>query len=79
MGIMELGVAIKSLKIKNCEGHDQIPQRILVDAFDALQHNLVFLFEQIYEQKKIHEHWLIAKIILIFKKSNPKTLKITGH
>jgi hypothetical protein len=42
---------IKSIKIKNNEGFDRIPQRILVDGSPNLLPPLVILFEQIYLQK----------------------------
>ena len=28
--------AVKSIKIKNCEGYDRIPQRVLIDGIDYL-------------------------------------------
>ena len=39
---------VKTLKIKNCEGYDRIPQRILVDGISELIHPLTELFELIY-------------------------------
>jgi hypothetical protein len=71
----EITKAIKTLKAKNCEGHDRIPQRILVDGFDALDQSLCHLFNQIYEQKTIPEQWLISKVIPIFKKGDPKNVE----
>jgi hypothetical protein len=43
--------AVKSLKTKNCEGHDNIPQRILVDGIEVLRYPLSILFNKIYNQK----------------------------
>ena len=71
----EITKAIKTLKAKNCEGHDRIPQRILVDGFDALDQSLCHLFNQIYEQKTIPEQWLISKVIPIFKKGDQKNVE----
>ena len=59
---------IKSIKIKNCEGFDRIPQRILVDGANILINPLSKLFEKIYFQKQIPEQWLIAKVTPIHKK-----------
>ena len=64
--------AVKFLKIKNCEGHDRIPQRILIDGIKYLITPLSVIFNKIYKTKEIPEQCLIAKI-------NPKTLKITGQ
>ena len=39
---------IKMLKIKNCEGCDRIPQRVLIDGIDLLIDPLTKLFSMIY-------------------------------
>ena len=59
---------MSSIKVKNSEGFDRIPQRILVDGANELKLPLSILFAKIYDQKKIPEQWLIAKIIPIHKK-----------
>ena len=41
---------IMSLKMKNTEGYDRIPQRILVDGVDLLLESFVGLFSRIYNQ-----------------------------
>ena len=64
--------SLRSIKIKNCEGFDRIPQRILVDGADELISPLSKLFSKIYYQNNIPDQWLIAKIIPIHKKV-PKT------
>ena len=38
---------IKMLKIKNCEGYDRIPQRVLIDGIDLLIDPLTKLFSMI--------------------------------
>ena len=59
---------LKSIKTKNCEGYDRIPQRILTDGAECLILPLTGLFERIYNQKAIPEQWSISKIIPIHKK-----------
>ena len=64
--------ALNSIKIKNCEGYDRIPQRILIEGSEILLPPIAKLFELIYEQKSIPQQWSISKIIPIHKKG-PKT------
>ena len=59
---------MKNLKIKNCEGFDRIPLRILNEGAERLVHPLADLFKLIYEQKSIPEQWKTAKIIPLLKK-----------
>ena len=61
---------LKSLKIKNCEGYDRIPQRILKDGADHLIAPLTGLFNLIYYTNKLPEQWLIAKVFPIHKKGS---------
>ena len=44
-------LAVRSLKVKNCEGHDKIPQRILTDGIDLLQYPSSILLNKMYSQK----------------------------
>ena len=60
--------AIRSIKLKNSEGHDRMPQRILIDAQEILLNPLTILFNKIYHQKSIPEQWLMAKITPVHKK-----------
>ena len=62
-------LGLKNLKIKNCEGHDQIPQRKLYDGIDQFINPLGTLFDKIYYQKCISNQWHIAKVTPLFKKS----------
>ena len=55
---------INELKLKNTEGYDQIPQRILIDGCNSLIDPLFKLFELIYRDGKVPEQWLISKIIV---------------
>ena len=67
--------AIKSLKVKNCEGFDRIPVRILIDGIEELTPILSHLFNLIYKQRKIPEQWRISKVIPLFKKGNPNKIE----
>ena len=40
--------AVKSLKMKNCEGSDRLPQRMLVDGLPILINSFVVLFNNVY-------------------------------
>ena len=71
----EVFLAIKSLKTKNCEGYDRLPQRILTDGINVLITPLADLFEKIYKYKKLPEQWQISKTIPIFKKGNPNNIE----
>ena len=68
MSSTDLKECIKNIKIKNCEGYDRIPQRVIVDGFNTLKTPLEALFNKIYHQKTIPEQWLISKITPIHKK-----------
>ena len=54
---------IKSIKLKNTEGYDGIPQRVLVDGLKQLLAPLTHLFELIYRNKVIPEQWVVLKIV----------------
>lgn len=63
---------LKSLKCKNSEGFDRIPQRILLDGAEILLGPLTTLFSKIYHQKCIPDQWLVAKTIPVFKNKGEK-------
>ena len=67
--------AIMSLKIKNCEGYDRIPQRILIDGIRYLSKPFTNLFNEIYNSKQVPEQWLMAKIVPILKKGSPNQIE----
>jgi hypothetical protein len=46
---------MKGLKVKNCEGCDLIPQRILADGIESLIDLFSKLFNLIYTQRTIPE------------------------
>jgi hypothetical protein len=65
-----------SLKLKNSEGFDRIPQCVLVDGIDHLIKPIVVLMDKIYTNKQIPHQWLVSKTIPVFKnKGNPKDIK----
>ena len=59
---------LKSIKMKNCEGYDRIPQRVLVDGLEILIDPLAKFFSLIYRDNQIPGQWLISKITPIHKK-----------
>ena len=63
---------INSLKIKNTEGYDRVPQRVLVDGIDFLAGPFAELFNKIYYQQSIPGQWLISKTIPVFKNKGDK-------
>ena len=48
---LEILKAVKSMKLKNCEGHDRIPLRIIIEGIQILIAPLSTLFKKIYAQK----------------------------
>jgi hypothetical protein len=58
---------IQTLKPKNSEGIDRIPQRVLKNGMDSLLTPLTRLFDQIYKARRIPEQWLLAKKFPVFK------------
>ena len=68
MTSVDIMESIKSIKCKNSEGFDRIPQRILIDGAEILLPAFTGLFRRIYFQKKIPDQWSVAKVIPIHKK-----------
>ena len=66
---------IKDIKIKNNEGFDRIPQRILVEGCASLLPPLSILFQKIYLQKQLPEQWLTSKIIPIHKRGDKSKIE----
>ena len=67
--------ALKSIKIKNSEGYDRIPQRIFNEAKSILIKPITRLFELIYNNNQIPAQWSISKIIPIFKKGSKNSIE----
>ena len=67
--------ALKSIKIKNSEGYDRIPQRILNEGREILINPITKLFKLIYTHKAIPQQWSISKIIPIFKKGSKNDIE----
>jgi hypothetical protein len=66
-----------TLKIKNCEGYDRIPQRVIKDGITHLLVPLSNLFKTIYKTKKNQDQWKLAKVNPIPKKAPKMRFKIT--
>ena len=66
---------VKSLKIKNCEGYDRIPQRVLSEGIDHLLSPLTGLFKLITTQNSIPDQWRTSKIIPIHKKGPKQNIE----
>ena len=66
--------AVHSIKMKNSQGDDRIPQRILIDGISILLNPLTTLFGTIYEKKEIPEQWKLAKITPVHKKGNKSVI-----
>ena len=60
--------AITTIKMKNAEGDDRIPQRVLIDGVEVLLEPLTKLFTKIYEKMAIPEQWKMSKITPVHKK-----------
>ena len=69
VSIME---CILSLQVKNSEGYDRIPQRILVDGADVLIATFEGLFSRIYTQVRVPDQWLVSKTIPVYKNKGDK-------
>ena len=65
---------VASLKIKNAEGYDRVPQRIIKDGINHLIVPLTVLFKLIYETNEIPDQWKIAKVTPIPKKGSKNDL-----
>ena len=63
MSEMNVRKCMTGLKIKNCEGVDRIPLRILNDGAEFLYGPITSLMNLIYSTKKIPDQWRQAKII----------------
>ena len=70
MGPDEVVKCIKSIKCKNSEGYDRIPQRVLLDGVMHLQAPLIKLFTLVYSQQNVPEQWKVAKILPVHKKGS---------
>ena len=62
--------AVQSIKMKNAEGDDRNPQRILIDGISIILSPLTTLFRKIYTMQTIPEQWKLAKITPVHKKGS---------
>ena len=63
---------VKTIPLKNTEGFDRIPQRILVDGIGVLIKPLGILFSKVYSEKLVPSQWLVSKTIPIYKNKGDK-------
>ena len=56
----EISECTDELKLKNTEGYDRIPQRILIDDQDSLMGPLTNIFKLMYRDQVIPGQWLIV-------------------
>ena len=75
MTIENIRKAVLSIKLKNSEGEDRIPQRILIDGMEILLQPLAVFFSMVYRDKVIPEQWKMAKITPVHKKGPRKEVK----
>ena len=66
---------VGTMKVKNSEGFDRIPQRVIREGINHLLKPLTNLFKLIYTQKQIPEQWLVAKTVPIHKKGPRKNIE----
>ena len=74
MSRSEIIESVKCLKIKNNEGYDRIPQRVLIDGLDVLIEPLTKLFAMVYKDCQVPGQWLISRIIPVHKKGNKQVI-----
>ena len=60
---LNVRMCLTGLKIKNCEGTDRIPLRILNDVAKIMFQPMKKLLNLIYTMKLIPNQWCMAKII----------------
>ena len=77
MSRQEIFKCVQSIKMKNCEGYDRIPQRILVDGLEVLIEPMTKLFSLIYRDFQIPGQWLMSKITPVHKKG--KKMEIVNY
>ena len=58
---------IASIKTKNRDGFDRIPQRILVDGPSILKKPMCELSSKVFYQGSVLKQWLVSKTMQIFK------------
>ena len=75
MSSSEVRKCFESIKLKNTEGFDRIPQRVLIDDIEHLFQPFAKLFELIYREKKIPEQWHLPKIKPVHKKASMQMIE----
>ena len=52
---------MKGLKMKNCEGVDRIPLRVLNEGAEILYKPMTVLMKLIYDERTVPDQWRLAK------------------
>jgi hypothetical protein len=65
MNMDSIRSVMESMKIKNSEGYDRIPQQIIKEGLENLLVPFTQLFKKIYTERSVPEQWLLAKTIPI--------------
>ena len=66
---------IKCIKLKNSEGYDRIPQRVIVDGMEQLIDPLSNMFLCVYNESAIPEQWKFSKIVPVHKKGSKSEIE----
>ena len=77
MTTVNVGKAMKDIKLKNSEGFDRKPQRLLNDGYELLNEPMGKLFELIYNKMEIPDQWRMSKVIQILYNQLNAQIKIT--
>ena len=67
MDLNSIVECVKTLNIKNSEGYNRIPRRVLVDGIEVISGAFEGLFSRVYNQTAIPAQWQISKNIPIYK------------
>ena len=75
---MQVGKAIKSLKIKKSSGADGLSQEQLILGGDTLIDSLTDIIDTSITNGEFPQDWKMALVIPVLKKGDPSKKKITG-
>ena len=70
---LNVRLAMESLKLKNAEGFDKIPEQILIDGAELLNKPMTMFMSMIYRDQIIPEQWEMS-VIRPSHKNGPKNI-----